>query len=79
MSKLSRTNVVAMALGLGSVVILLYFNNPLVKQLKRLGWSDQNILPISKSAPLLVIILGTLLVWAFQVDKIAEIKVVGEI
>lgn len=78
-SNFSQTNVIALGLGLGSVGILLYFNAPLVKQLKQLGWSDQNILPLSKSAPLLVVILGTLLVWGFQLDKIAAIKVVGEI
>ncbi|WP_373529458.1 SulP family inorganic anion transporter [Nostoc sp.] len=78
-NKLPQTNIMTLALGVGSVGILFYFNNPLIKQLKRLHWSDQNILPISKSAPLLVVILGTLLVWAFQLDKIAEIKIVGEI
>lgn len=79
MSNLAQTNAVTLGLGLGSVGILLFFNNPLVKQLQRLGWSDQSILPLSKSAPLLVVVLGTLLVWGFQLDKIAAIKVVGEI
>jgi broad-specificity NMP kinase len=48
---------------------LLYFNKPLVKQLKRRGWSDQKILPVAKSAPLLVVILGTLLVKTLQLDQ----------
>jgi SulP family sulfate permease len=61
------------------VGILLYFNNPLVKQLKRRGWSDRQILPLSKSAPLLVVIFGTLLVWGLHLDKVAGIKVVGDI
>jgi len=76
---LPQTNGVALALGGMSVAILLYFNRPLVKLLKRRGWSDQKILPVSKSAPLLVVILGTLLVWSLQLDETAGIKVVGEI
>jgi SulP family sulfate permease len=76
---LPQTNWVALALGLVSVVILLYFNKPLVKQLKRRGWSDRKILPVAKSAPLLVVILGTLVVSSLQLDQTAGIKVVGEI
>ena len=76
---LPQANWVAMALGLVSAGILLYFNNPLVKQLKRRGWSDQKILPVAKSAPLLVVILGTLVVSSLHLDQTAGIKVVGEI
>jgi SulP family sulfate permease len=78
-TKLSQTNAITLALGLASVGILLYFNNPLVKQLKRRGWNDIQILPLSKSAPLLVVIFGTLLVWGLHLDKVAGIKVVGDI
>lgn len=76
---LPQTNWVALALGLISVVILLYFNKPLVKQLKQRGWSDQKILPVAKSAPLLVVILGTLVVSGLNLDQTAGIKVVGDI
>ena len=76
---LPQTNWVALALGSVSVIILLYFNKPLVKQLQRRGWSDQKILPVAKSAPLLVVILGTLVVGGLKLDQVAGIKVVGEI
>jgi SulP family sulfate permease len=76
---LPQTNWVALALGAISVAILLYFNKPLVKQLQRRGWSDQKILPVAKSAPLLVVILGTLTVKTLQLDQAAGIKVVGDI
>ena len=76
---LPETNLINLALGLASMGILFYFNNPLVKQLKRLGWSDQMILPVSKSAPLLVVILGTLFVWGLRLDEWANLQVVGEI
>jgi SulP family sulfate permease len=78
-SKISQTNGMTLALGLASVGVLLYFNHPLVQQLKAKGWSDRQILPLSKSAPLLMVILGTLLVWGLHLDRVAGIKVVGNI
>jgi len=76
---LPETNLITLALGLVSMGILFYFNNPLVQQLKRFGWSDQMIIPVSKSAPLLLVILGTLLVWGLRLDERANLQVVGEI
>lgn len=76
---LSQINWITLALGIASVGILVYFNRPLVRQLKQQGWSDSRILPVSKSAPLIVVILGTLLVWGLHLDKVAGIKVVGNI
>lgn len=76
---LSQTNWISLGLGVGSIAILLLFNQPLVRWLKRRGWSDRAILPISKSAPLLVVIIGTLLVWLLHLDRAAGVKVVGNI
>jgi SulP family sulfate permease len=75
--KITQVNWVALSLGLASIVMLLYFNQPLVNLLKRQGWSEQKILPISKSAPLLVVILGTLLVSIFRWDQVAGLRIVG--
>ena len=77
LGKITEVNWVTLSLGLSSIAILLYFNQPLVKLLKRQGWSEQRILPITKSAPLLVVILGTLLVSVFQWDRVAGVKIVG--
>ncbi|OUC11661.1 MAG: sodium-independent anion transporter [Alkalinema sp. CACIAM 70d] len=77
--KLHQVNWSTLGLGLASLAILLYCGNPLVKQLKRRGWHDQTILPLSKGAPLLVVVLGTIVVWAFRLDQTLGIKVVGEI
>jgi sulfate permease, SulP family len=76
---LSQINWLTLALGIASVGILVYFHRPLVKQLKQRGWTDRQILPLSKSAPLVVVILGTLLVWGLHLDQVAGIKVVGNI
>ncbi|OIP71576.1 MAG: sodium-independent anion transporter [Oscillatoriales cyanobacterium CG2_30_44_21] len=75
--KITEVNWITLSLGLTSTGILLYFNQPLVKLLKRNGWNEQKILPISKSAPLLVVILGTLLVAIFRWDQVAGIRIVG--
>jgi SulP family sulfate permease len=77
LGKITEVNWVTLSLGLASIAILLYCNQPLVKLLKRRGWSEQRILPISKSAPLLVVILGTLLVSIFRWDQGAGVKIVG--
>ena len=77
LGKITEVNWVALSLGLTSIAMLLYFNQPLVKLLKRQGWSEQKILPISKSAPLLVVILGTLLVSIFRWDQVAGLRIVG--
>jgi sulfate permease, SulP family len=77
LGKITEVNWVTLSLGLTSIAILLYCNQPLVKLLKRKGWSEQRILPISKSAPLLVVILGTLLVSIFRWDQGAGVKIVG--
>jgi SulP family sulfate permease len=77
LGKITEVNWVTLSLGLASIAILLYCNQPLVKLLKQQGWSEQRILPISKSAPLLVVILGTLLVSIFRWDQGAGVKIVG--
>lgn len=78
-SQLSQVNPVTFLLGISSVGILLGVNRPLVQQLRRWGWSDQQIFPVSKSVPLLVVIAGTLLVWGLRLDQGSGVKIVGEI
>lgn len=74
-----ETNLVTLGLGTGSIVVLLYFNKVLVKQLKDLGWSDEVITPIAKSRPLLVAVVSSLLVWGLRLERTADVKVVGSI
>ena len=76
---LGQINPITLGLGLASAGILLYFNGPLGRQLQRRGWGPQSILSITKAAPLLVVILGTLLVSGLHLDQTAGVRVVGEI
>ncbi len=76
---LGQINPITLGLGLASAGVLLYFNGPLVGQLQGRGWSPQWILPLAKGAPLLVVILGTLVVYHLHLDQTAGVRVVGEI
>lgn len=74
---LAETNVITLAIGLGSIAILLYFKYALGSQLKRRKLPAGLVTPITKSAPLLVVLLATLLVVALRLDVAADVKVVG--
>lgn len=76
---LGQINPITLDLGLASAGVLLYCHGPLVGQLQRRGWSSQWILPLTKGAPLLVVILGTLVVYHLHLDQTAGVRVVGEI
>lgn len=76
---LQETNGFTLVLGGGSILVLLYFKYGLAKQLKRLGVATQWILPITKSAPLIIVLLGTLLVWGLQLDQRAGVAIVGDV
>ena len=76
---LGQVNPITLGLGLVSGAIVLYANGPLVGQLQRRGWSPQWILPLAKGAPLLVVLLGTLVVHHLRLDQTAGVRVVGKI
>lgn len=72
---LSLLNPVTLGLGLLSLTILLLFNKPLVSVLKKSGLNETYVLAISKTAPLLSVIITTLIVAHFQFN----VAVVGAI
>jgi SulP family sulfate permease len=76
---LSTINWITLSLGLLSILLLVYFNQRLGKQLQKQGWSEQTIIPITKSAPLIVTIGSSLLVWLLRLDQVADVKVIGTI
>ncbi|HSM56562.1 MAG TPA: sulfate permease [Candidatus Sulfomarinibacteraceae bacterium] len=76
---LNDTNLVTLALGGGSILLLLYFKTRLAGQLRRRGVPDRIALPLTKAAPLVVVLLGTLLVSALQLNGAAGVRVVGDV
>lgn len=76
---LPETNWVTLALGGGSILILLYFKVVLGQQLQRRGLPAQWVLPVTKSAPLVIVVLGTALVWGLQLEQRAGVAIVGDV
>ena len=78
-ARLAETNGVTLAIGLGSIGILLYFKMGLGQQLKRWRLKDSAAVPLTKSAPLVVVFLGTLLVWGLNLNERAGVSIVGDV
>jgi sulfate permease, SulP family len=76
---IGATNWVTLALGVFSILVLVYFNQGLGKQLQQRGFSESTITPLTKSAPLILVIGTSLIVWFLHLDRIAGVKVVGDI
>lgn len=73
------TNLVTLGIGLTSIAILFGFRQGLATLLKRTGLPEAVVMPICKSAPLVVVLLGTVLVRGFALDATAGVKIVGEV
>jgi SulP family sulfate permease len=76
---LKETNLVTLALGGMGIGILLLFNQALGRILRRRGLSEGMIVPLTRSGPLLIVILSTLLVSGLGLHQLAGVKIVGDI
>lgn len=72
-------NGVTLGLGLLGIALLLYAQQKLPAQLRRWGIPQAWVLPLSKGAPLGVVILTTLLVWGLDLSQGSGVAVVGAI
>ncbi len=77
--KLGQTNLVILAIGLTSVALLLFFRKRLRPLLVKRGLKPLAVTLIVSGAPLVTIILGTLITWIFRLDQSAAVAVVGSI
>jgi SulP family sulfate permease len=76
---LSATNFVTLGLGAGSIGILLFFQFGLKGLLQRVGVAKPLAIALSKSGPLVAVLVATLLVGMMELSQEANVKVVGEI
>lgn len=76
---IAETNLLTLGIGLLSLFILFYFKGGLGSQLKSWGVADGLMIPLTRSGPLVVVLLGALLVWGLRLDETAGLKIVGEI
>jgi len=76
---LSQINLVTFAIGLLSIVLLVFFRQGLRPLLRRVGLPPLAVTLIVSGAPLLTVILGILVVQGLQLDQTARVAVVGAI
>ncbi|WP_234996758.1 SulP family inorganic anion transporter [Planktothrix sp. PCC 11201] len=72
-------NIITLGLGISSLVFLLYFNRGLGQYLKSQGVKESIIIPLTKSGPLILVILSSVFVGVLHLDQGFGVKVVGEI
>ena len=78
-SHLSEINLVTLFIGLSSIAILLFHKYQAARLFKRWGLPDKLVGPLTKSAPLIIVVGFTLLVQWFNLDQTAGVKIVGEV
>lgn len=71
------TSLVTLGLGLGAIVLLLFFKQVLPGLLRRVP--ERLRIPITRSGPLVVVLVTTLLVWGFRLDTAAGVSIVGTV
>ncbi|HIG65010.1 MAG TPA: sulfate permease [Methyloprofundus sp.] len=76
---LQQFNHYTVGLSLFSIALLLSFGAPLATLLKRFNVKTNVIVGLSKSAPLLAVIITTLLVTVYQLSGLQNVAIVGEI
>ena len=74
---LLESNVYTLIIGLGGIAILLYFQRGLSKHLEKTGLPESVIVPVSKSGPLVVVLLGIVSVVALNLFDWAGVNIVG--
>jgi SulP family sulfate permease len=74
-----ESNLVTAGIGVGSIAILGYFAYVLRDQLEHWRIPTPLIEPIARGAPLVVVLGGTLLVWALALHETMGVRIVGTI
>jgi sulfate permease, SulP family len=76
---IAQSNPVTLIIGMGSIALLLYFQKALGGQLRRWDVREPWIMPITKSAPLVVVAVTTLLVWGLGLHNRAGVQIVQDV
>ncbi|MGQ9928630.1 MAG: SulP family inorganic anion transporter [Chloroflexaceae bacterium] len=76
---LGQTNLTTLSIGVASIALLLFFRKGLRPVLQRMGLRPLAVTLIVSGAPLVTVLLGTLIAWLLQLDQRAGVTVVGAI
>ncbi len=74
-----QTNAVTLALGLGSIGVLLFFKYRLGALLRKLGAPGRVATLLPRAGALAAIVLSTVTVWGLHLDARADVSVVGHV
>jgi len=78
-ANLGSINWATVAISALSLGVLLFFRGPLGKLLRARGWGEQSALTVTRTAPLVAVLLGVLLVRGLALDAGASVRVVGNV
>lgn len=79
LTHLTDTNTVTLGLGITGILILMFFKFGLIAWLNRFFFSPSLVTPLTKMGSLFIVFLGTLFVQLFNLDELADVKIVGEV
>ncbi len=74
-----QSNWVTFGIGAASIGILLFFKKNLSQILSKFGLPEGIITPLTKAGPLVIVVLGTLVVWGWQLDTTNGVRIVGNV
>lgn len=77
--QIGNTNLTVLVISLTSLGTLFYFKTHIARHLKQLGLKPLWVTFLSKIGPLVVVLLSTLLVAIFRLDKAADVDIVGKV
>jgi sulfate permease, SulP family len=75
--QLPETNPATFCIGIGSVLVLVFFSRHLAPLLRKLGVSDRVATPLAKTGPLVTVAMASLLAWQLDLAERMDVKVVG--
>jgi len=76
---LGEANWLALAIGGASILLLFFFKTRLPGLLRRVGATPSLVVPVSKSGPLLIVILGVALTQGLQLNERFGLSIVGDV
>lgn len=79
LQQFNELNLTTLAIGLTSLGLLAYFRGPLEAQLRWLKWPEMLVFIVTRSGPLIAIIITTLFVYSLQLNERAGVRIIGDI
>lgn len=79
LSNIGGTNPMTLAIGVASLVLLLYFRSYAGAHLRSLGIPERVVIPLSRVGTLLTVALATAAVWLYSLDRESGVAVTGNI